>query len=184
MVNKNTILKVMTDPQSKLSVEFWLSHIIIIISTVLGVYLAASAGFDVAIEFEKTRMDREVYFMERALFHEVKDNVKYAKKYSSDYINGAVILKRGANNELDTFIWKTMTNSNIVFQMDENLLTPTRRLYSVLSKNLLILSKGNNHLAARQILKDATKAIEHLIPNMEKIIKAKERDLKQRNIID
>jgi hypothetical protein len=184
MFNKSAAIRTIIDPKSKASAEFWFSHIIIMISTVLGVYLAASAGFDVAVEFEKTRMDREVYFMERALFNEVKDNVNYAKQYSSDYISNSTIRSSGANNELDTFIWKAMTNSNIVFQMDENLLTPTRRLYASLTKKLIILSKSNNHLAARQILKIATDASENLIPEMAKIILAKEQDLKKRNVID
>ena len=35
--------------------EFWISHLMIMASTVLGVYLAAQAGYKAALEFEVAR---------------------------------------------------------------------------------------------------------------------------------
>ena len=37
------------------NLEFWVSNVVIILSTVLGVYLAAQAGYRTALDFELAR---------------------------------------------------------------------------------------------------------------------------------
>ena len=54
--------------------EFWVSHLIIFAGTIIGVYLAASAGLKVAIQFELIKSDRDSYYMRSALLDELKDN--------------------------------------------------------------------------------------------------------------
>ncbi|RDH84817.1 MAG: hypothetical protein DIZ80_04960 [endosymbiont of Galathealinum brachiosum] len=178
------VAKTIINPKEKASAEFWISHIIIIVSTVLGVYLAAGAGFDVAVEFEKTRMDRELYYMESALLSEIRDNTEYASSYSTGYLKGEINFKQGANNELDTFIWTTMTNTGHSFQIEAELLTQVRRFYSNVSKNLRLLSEGRNAFAAKEIKRLSEEASLKLIPEMEKNILKKYASLKERNIID
>jgi hypothetical protein len=65
--------------------EFWISNLIIMASTVLGVYLAAQAGYRTALEFEVARGDRDGYYMRRALLDELKDNVAAVKAWSEEF---------------------------------------------------------------------------------------------------
>ena len=55
--------------------EFWVSNLVVMASTIIGVYLAAQAGFATALQFEVARSERDGYYMRRALIDEVKDNL-------------------------------------------------------------------------------------------------------------
>ena len=46
--------------------EFWVSNLVIVLSTLLGVYLAAQAGYRTAIDFELARAEREIFHAPRA----------------------------------------------------------------------------------------------------------------------
>jgi hypothetical protein len=59
--------------------------LVILLSTVLGVYLAAQAGYNTAIQFEVTRGEREAYYLRRALLEEVKSNLRSVDEWSSNY---------------------------------------------------------------------------------------------------
>jgi len=50
--------------------EFWMSHLLIIIGTILGVYLAASVGFEKAIEYELVKSDKDSYYLRSAMQQE------------------------------------------------------------------------------------------------------------------
>lgn len=65
---------------SRLGWEFWISNLIILASTVLGVYLAAKAGLDTAVEFENIRTDRGNYYLRASLREEVRFNVDVVDK--------------------------------------------------------------------------------------------------------
>jgi len=65
--------------------EFWISNLIIMASTVLGVYLAAQAGYKAALEFEVARGERDGYYMRRALLDELKDNLDVVKAWGVQF---------------------------------------------------------------------------------------------------
>lgn len=65
--------------------EFWISNLVIMVSTVLGVYLAAQAGYKVALEFEVARGERDGYYMRRALLDELKDNLDTVKAWGEEF---------------------------------------------------------------------------------------------------
>ena len=67
------------------NVEFWVSNLVIMVSTVLGVYLAAQAGYKVALEFEVARGERDGYYMRRALLDELKDNLDTVKAWGEEF---------------------------------------------------------------------------------------------------
>ncbi len=56
-----------------------------LVSTVLGVYLAARAAHKNTVEFEIIRAEREGYFMRAALLDELKDNVAAVNAWSMDF---------------------------------------------------------------------------------------------------
>jgi hypothetical protein len=65
--------------------EFWVSNLVIMASTVLGVYLAAQAGYKTALEFEVARGERDGYYMRRALLDELRDNLDSVKTWGVQF---------------------------------------------------------------------------------------------------
>src|SRR6516162_2510309 len=65
--------------------EFWLSNLFIMASTIIGVYLAAQAGFTTALQFEVARSERDGYYLRRALLDEVKDNLDSVDDWSQSF---------------------------------------------------------------------------------------------------
>ena len=92
------------------NLEFWVSNLVIVLSTVLGVYLAAQAGYRTALDFELARTERESFYMRRALLDELKDNLTQADEISKNMAeNGWRV--RNADPEifkLQGYVWETM----------------------------------------------------------------------------
>ncbi len=81
-----------------------------LVSTVLGVYLAARAAHKNTVEYEVIRAERDGYFMRAALLEELKDNIAAVDAWSADFQahldrNPAIVahpeeLKEGADPEI------------------------------------------------------------------------------------
>lgn len=71
--------------REKGNLEYWVSQFVVLISTVLGVYLAAQAGYSTAIQFEVTRGERDGYYLRRALVSEIKNNLNAVDEWSRDF---------------------------------------------------------------------------------------------------
>lgn len=86
-VGKNRMLRVFGIFRVKESgnLEYWVSQVVVLTSTVMGVYLAAQAGYSTAIQFEVTRGEREAYYLRRALLDEVKSNLRTVNDWSNAY---------------------------------------------------------------------------------------------------
>jgi hypothetical protein len=56
--------------------EFWIANLVVMASTIIGVYLAAQAGFKTALQFEVARSERDGFYMRRALLDELKDKLE------------------------------------------------------------------------------------------------------------
>jgi hypothetical protein len=63
-----------------LNKEFWLGNIFVMLSTVLGVYLAANSGLKTAMEFERISSDRDNYYLRANLRDEVMYNVAVSEE--------------------------------------------------------------------------------------------------------
>ena len=83
----NRIVKLLSIPKNS-SKEFWISHTIVLFATVIGVYLAASAGLQSALQFEIIKSDRDSYFLRSAMYDELKDNVEQMETMGTEFING------------------------------------------------------------------------------------------------
>jgi hypothetical protein len=136
--------------------EFWLSHAVILLSTVLGVYLAARAGYRTALDFEVTRAQRDGYFMRVALLDELKDNIDYAEKLAEVFI-----VKQGESwgeslddFKLQSFVWETMKQQNTTFQIPADILSAIRRFNDNVEGSVREIRK-----ISRVTLTDGTKSI-------------------------
>ncbi len=116
--------------------RFWIGQIMVILSTVLGVYLAANAGFERAIEFDAMVNKRSAYRLLGSLEAELKDNITIVNKLTENLqlVNKdrTYMLRR---HQTGKFIWQAMLESDHTFQVPAEVLTGVRRYY----KNLEIL---------------------------------------------
>ena len=68
-----------------MSMEMLVTSGVQLVSTVLGVYLAARAAHKNTVEFEVIRSERDGYFMRAALLEELKENVASVDAWSADF---------------------------------------------------------------------------------------------------
>ena len=178
--------------------EFWLSNLFIVISTVIGVYLAAQAGFKTALQFEIARSDRDGYYMRAALLDEVKDNLAAVDEWSASFekvlrnrISEQYFLpsdswavywadKGGWSQsnvkpdelKMKTFIWEAMKQQSITFQLSPRLLSAVRRYYDSTEGNMKDIAgrEWKSGPAAKAILEDTKRMREEIVPAFEKDI--------------
>jgi hypothetical protein len=178
--------------------EFWLSNLFIMASTIIGVFLAAQAGFTTALQFEIARNDRDGYYMRRALLDEVKDNLASVDAWSAGMekamrarISADYFLptdswvdywseKGGWQNshikpdelKMQAFVWDTMKQQSITFQLAPALLSGVRRYYDAMDGNMKDV-RGTEWKAARAakaIVEDTKRMREEIVPAFEKDI--------------
>ena len=149
--------------------EFWIANLIVMASTVLGVYLAAQAGFKTALQFEVARSERDGFYMRRALLDEVKDNLESVDDWSQTFekalrnrISASYFLpsdtwimywsgKNGWSNagivpdelKMKTFVWETMKQQTITFH---DPVTPVRGPVDVVG----VARQPANQISARR----------------------------------
>ena len=68
-----------------MAMEMLITSGVQLVSTVLGVYLAARAAHKNTVEFEVVRSERDGYFMRAALLDELKENVAAVDEWSADF---------------------------------------------------------------------------------------------------
>lgn len=132
-------------------IKFWVSHLIILLGTVLGVYLAASAGLKTAIQFDLIRSDRESYYMRSAMRDELVDNIEKVEKWGNDYRGGNA--KKYIGNpeafKLDDYVWITMQEAQGTFEIPSDILTSVRRYY--VNTSIYLLKMTSKDGAAEQV---------------------------------
>jgi hypothetical protein len=178
--------------------EFWLSNLFIMASTIIGVYLAAQAGFTTAMQFEVARNDRDGYYMRRALLDEVKDNLAAADEWSGgmekalrNRISADYFLptdtwveywsdKNGWSNsnikpdelKMKSFVWETMKQQSTTFQLAPELLSGVRRYYDNMDGNMkdVLAHSWKAGTGAKAIVEDTKRMREVIVPAFEKDI--------------
>lgn len=170
------------------NLEFWVSNGVILVSTILGVYLAALAGYRTALEFEITRTDRESYYMRTALLAELKDNLDQAEKNADIIINkdGWRFKANDDAYKMQSFVWETMKQQSTTFQVPSEILTSVRRYYDSASGYAVDMRLGSSSaIEASKTLITETKVIrEKTVPAMEKDITRLHDKLKNRGFLD
>jgi hypothetical protein len=114
--------------------QFWLGQISLVISTVLGVYLAAHAGFEKALQFEGLLVKRNVYYLLTSLEAEVTDNVKTMQAVAKEVPAQMDIRAYLHGKQLDSFIWETMKQTELTFRAPATVLTGIRRYYGAVDE--------------------------------------------------
>ncbi|CAM3479125.1 hypothetical protein [Thalassospira profundimaris] len=152
--------------------EFWLTQCIILASTVLGVYLASFAGFEIAVDFDRYQSTSDVYNLERSLEAEFVDNIEKVETWIADYPEGpmtwhAANLAPRERHKLDDMVWETMRYSQRTFEVDPAIITGVRRFYSDIEAQMTIMFMQQN----------ANGMAKHALENMQEIVASARADV-------
>jgi|GEM_PF-2470644 len=93
--------------------EFWIGNLFVVFSTVLGVYLAAHAALETAIQFEAVRADRDSYYVRTSLHNELNKNISIYEEIIDNYRNGksGYHKKNQWAKHPEYFVWESLKSS-------------------------------------------------------------------------
>ena len=93
--------------------EFWIGNLFVVFSTVLGVYLAAHAALETAIQFESVRADRDSYYVRTSLRNELQHNISVYEEIIKNYQDGKKGYHKGDQwtKHPDFIVWESLKTS-------------------------------------------------------------------------
>lgn len=150
--------------------EFWLSHMIVLVGTVLGVYLAASAGLKSAVQFELIKSDRDSFYLQSSLRDEISDNLKTMTEWGTAYRSGKAgqFRKKRDEYQLNLYVWETMRFQGGTFEVPSAVLSATRRYYQTANNTLDKMASGKPAAKEVAALLEETKRMQaEVLPQLE-----------------
>jgi len=120
------------DHQDLSSSGFWIGHLLMIIATIVGVYLAAQAGLQQAILFDDVTARQNNYFLRQSLYEELQDNVEILREYDKKYLSRGISANQLKANspKVSRYVWETMKYSQTTLETPSYFLGETRRFYA------------------------------------------------------
>ncbi|UTW49239.1 hypothetical protein [Bacterioplanoides sp. SCSIO 12839] len=142
---------------------FWVGHILMIIATIAGVYLAAQAGLQQAILFDDVIARQNNYFLRQSLYEELQDNVAILKEYDQSYLSRGISANQIKANspKISRYVWETMKYSQTTLETPSYFLGETRRFYAQVND---IIAKRESFTYGPQ---HASKLMQAQLENME-----------------
>lgn len=147
--------------------SFWISQFFVLLATVLGVYLAATQGFNQAINFDNIQSDKKNYYLRKSLHNELASNVVIVREYLAKVKSGSHAQQ--APTPLNTFVWESMKFSDTTLETPSDILGAAQNFYRQIPE---IQSKVGNLLgvafASKLIEEQLTRIESETLPALEK----------------
>lgn len=106
------------------SKSYWVGHFVSILATVIGVYFAAVAGFNVALKIEMISADRGTYYVSSSLQKELQFNVENINTYIENGKGKQFVYKEHlAGIQLNDFVFQSAKYSDSTFEIEPTLLS-------------------------------------------------------------
>ena len=139
---------------------FWLNQVFMIVSTIVGVYLAAQSGLEQALKFDTLSKLEDNYYLRMSLYDELEDAVQELERYSEILAKSppkSVIEEQ--RPLLEKYVWETMKYNPTTLETPSNILSEVRRFYSKADRTVDQVGRwaiGSRH--ASKLLKEQTEA--------------------------
>lgn len=112
------------------SASFWVGHIVVIFATILGVYLAATAGFKQALKLDLLQADRGTYFVSESLYQELAFNNDNMLAYLDGVKDKSLVFAEHIEGiKLNSFIFNAVEESDSLFEITPDLLSEVSQYY-------------------------------------------------------
>ncbi|MFK7894740.1 MAG: hypothetical protein AB8G23_02830 [Myxococcota bacterium] len=114
----------------KINWEFWIGNLVVVLSTVLGVYLAANAALETAIKYEAIKTDRDNYYLRTSLHNELTQNVTALEQIIENLDKGYRYRKSDAQVEHPQFfVWEALKASPSALTTPPEILSGVNSFY-------------------------------------------------------
>lgn len=164
--------------------SFWISQVFILLATVLGVYLAATQGFKQAVQFENIVSQKNAYYLQKSLKHEVEQNVLATEAFleKAKKAEGTFAVFPLENS---LFIWNNMVESPTALTLSPTILFSTEKFVTGVKLNHTKATTGaleTRQQGVKALTDLVTMAKTQLIPELDKNINRIESEMKQMDI--
>ena len=111
--------------------EFWIGNFFVVFSTILGVYLAAHAALETAIQFEAVRADRDSYYVRTSLHNELEHNIDVYEEIIKNYRDGKSGYSKNSQwqNHPEYFVWESLKSSPALITTPPEILAGVANFY-------------------------------------------------------
>ncbi|WP_020408587.1 hypothetical protein [Hahella ganghwensis] len=168
------------------ALSFWVSQLIMVLATILGVYLASSEGLKAAVQFnEIIRLERN-YYLRMSLANELETNADTVLLYAETIKNSPPTYNYYELNPLllDQFIWKAMGESDATLETPSLFLQGSQAFYREVKdiyKRLAEKTYGHSH-GAKLLIQSATSVKEELVPRIRRNAAELEKQLNKNGV--
>ncbi|QMU61120.1 MAG: hypothetical protein GKR92_05150 [Gammaproteobacteria bacterium] len=156
--------------------EFWIGNFFVVFSTVLGVYLAAHAALETAIQFEAVRADRDSYYVRTSLHNELENNIDVYEEIIKNYRNGKSGYSKNSQwqNHPEYFVWESLKSSPALLTTPPEILAGVSNFYKYSG---LVIEKLSKRGPTNDTVYIANKFDEKIIEFKEKTLLLLENNL-------
>ncbi|WP_235605712.1 hypothetical protein [Salinivibrio sharmensis] len=184
-IEKTPLVKKLDNQELK-NTGFWLSQLFMIISTIVGVYLAAQSGLEQALTFDAYSKMEDNYYLRQSLHAELADNADAIEAYADEFLIRSRPLQEIKNFRppLDRYVWETMKYNPTTLETPSSLITQARRFYSH-SDNLMDRAErralGANY-AGKQLKQLVKKLREQTLPELKRSAEHLKKELSEKGV--
>lgn len=174
------------DHQDLSSSGFWIGHLMMIVATITGVYLAAQAGLQQAILFDDVSSRQSNYYLRQSLYEEVKDNIAVLRQYDKEFLSARASVKQVQENppRISRYVWQTMKYSPATLETPSFFLGHIRRFYAEVDH--IVAQRESFTYAPSYASELMNKQLDHIendvLPKLEDNIKDLAEYLKQYDV--
>ena len=156
--------------------EFWIGNFFVVFSTVLGVYLAAHAALETAIQFEAVRADRDSYYVRTSLHNELEHNIGVYEEIIKNYRDGKSGYSKNSQwqNHPEYFVWESLKSSPALITTPSEILAGVTNFYKYSG---LVIEKLSKRGPTNDTIYIANKFDEKIIEFKEKTMPLLENNL-------
>jgi len=165
--------------------QFWLTQSVVIASTIVGVYLAASVGLMEALRYEQLVNQRDLYYMNESLKAELDDNLQSLEQFIADLKNPEIRYVPQRRPDFSNYIWNVMGESSVTFQVPAKIITGVRRYHQKVDD---LLDKLDNKIFSKDFVRksleqQATRLRKDVFPVMATLKSDLQKQLQRYEII-
>ncbi len=160
-----------------LNKEFWIGHFLIMVSTVLGVYLAAHSGLKTAVQFDAITSDKDNYYLRANLKDEIVYNIGVTERIIKQ-IEKYGTFDRKNYPKFQSYVMDTMKEQSNTLKTPNIILSGTLQYYDRVER--LFDQRKRHHFNYPELAKKLRKEIDDYKKNILSVIDKDQEELKAR----